>query len=150
MLLQQNVRSLFVVAAVFRLSETGSPGTFGSMTWWKESSYWKWWQYDDAEAVPSSVAAGSWEGGTSSSATETWDWTDPGPEPGVGNEEAPRRGRGGRNGSAHPWQGGDLGIPMAVQTLDWKIILVREASASAPVWTDAPSQRGNSTQRQLG
>ena len=81
------------------------------MTWWKESSSWKWWQDDDAEAVPSSAAAGSWEGGTSSSATETWDKTDPGPnipEPGAWNEEAPRRGRGGRKGSAQTPGKGEL------------------------------------------
>ena len=81
------------------------------MTWWKESSSWKWWQDDDAEAVPSSAAAGSWEGGTSSSATETWDWTDSGPnlaELGAWNEEAPRRGRGGRKGSAQTPGKGEL------------------------------------------
>ena len=79
------------------------------MTWWKESSYWKWWQDDDAEVVPSSAAAGSWEGGTSSSATETWDWTDPGPNtPGAWREEVPRRGRGGRKGSAQTPGKGEL------------------------------------------
>jgi hypothetical protein len=103
-----NFQSLIVVAAVFQPSETGSPGTFNSLTWWKESSSWKWWEDDDAEAVPNSAAAGSWEGAvTSSSAAEPWDWTDPGPNtPGAWWEGVPRRGS--RPGSAQTPGKGEL------------------------------------------
>jgi hypothetical protein len=73
----------------------------------KKARIGKWWE-DDAEAVPSSAAAGSWEGAvTNSSAAETWDWTDPGPNtPGAWWEEVPRRGS--RPGSAQTPGKGEL------------------------------------------
>ena len=120
------------------------------MSWWTESSSWKWWE-EYVEVVPRTVAAGSWEGAvTSFSATETWDWTDPGPStpgpPGAWGEEVPRRVS--RPGSAQtPGKGELLGFRWRRHPLTGQEVWVREASESAPAWTDAPSQRGNSTER---